>query len=194
MVSAEYKADSFSYISLCCLFIFASRPENGNTSQTSCRKHTTSQANSRSDKEREQWTMMAMLCLFNGQLMKYSVVKTAHGHGKQRTHQRRKKPSLWSKLPVEVEISRSRRVMTSRLRPGGTWVQLDLFPNPKKLRGESLKCLFRNIILVKLHHDEKCEWKSTSNRLNVLFKHICQHHKRMTFKSRKGGENRPCLW
>ena len=75
-------------------FIFASRPENGNTSQTSCRRHTTSQANSRSDKEREQWTMMAMLCLFNGQLMKYSVVKTAHGHGKQRTHQRRKKPSL----------------------------------------------------------------------------------------------------
>ena len=94
MVSEEYKADSFSYISLCCLFIFASRPENGNTSQTSCRKHTTSQANSRSDKEREQWTMMAMLRLFNGQLMKYSVVKTAHGHGKQRTHQRRKKPSL----------------------------------------------------------------------------------------------------
>ena len=127
MVSAEYKADSFSYISLCCLFIFAARPENGNTSQTSCRRHTTSQANSRSDKEREQWTMMAMLCLFNGQLMKYSVVKTAHGHGEQRTHQRRKKPSLWSKLPVEVEISRSRRVMTSRPRPGGTWVQLDYF-------------------------------------------------------------------
>ena len=133
MVSEEYKADSFSYISLCCLFIFASRPENGNTSQTSCRKHTTSQANSRSDKEREQWTMMALLRLFNGQLMKYSVVKTAHGHGKQRTHQRRKKPSLWSKLAVDLKVeTRYDKSPETRGDVGPPW----LFPNPKNLVGE----------------------------------------------------------
>ena len=65
---------------------------------------------------------MAMLCLLNGQLMKYSLVKTAHGRGKHGTVE---KPCLWRRrLTCFARTAQGRNhVMTSKWpRPSSSYL------------------------------------------------------------------------